>query len=386
MKKILKKILERELAFLATSVLKKFRPFIIGVTGSSGKTTTKYMIGELLKSVRGKTSASFSNLNTETGLPMAVLGYKLVPKGYFDFLKMAICAPFRTLFLSSYDDFLVLEYATDRPGDMDALVKIARPDIAVITNFGVAHIEKFGTTEKIAVEKWKLALSAKSAVVTTQSVLKKTESLDQPRVKVQTTGNIATVLAKNIKILTNRTSFDLYLDEKKYETEFSYLGEHNIENLELAVLAVYITTGETGKIVQKIKDLKPRIGRGSRLVGRRDILILDESYNANPHSMLAALRVLGDMSFGRKVAILGGMAEIAPIAKKSHHEIAEVAKKVADLTIGVGDGFREEKLDKWYQDVEELNKEIESILRKGDTVLIKGSHSVGLRETVERLK
>lgn len=386
MKNLFKKILERELRFLASSVIKRFRPYILAVTGSSGKTTTKYMVGELLKSVRSKTSISFSNLNTQTGLPMAILGYRTAPKTHFDFLWLAVCAPFRTMFINSYDDYLVLEYAADRPGDIDQLVHIAPPDIAIITNFGVAHIEKFKTIGKIAAEKWKLAQSAREAVVITEQVLKKTAEFIQPKAKVWVTGNIETVKAKNAKALTNRTTFEIYLAGKKYTAEYAFFGQHNLENLELAVLAAHLATGETDKIIRSIETLRPRVGRGSRFVGRRDILIIDESYNANPHSMLAALNVLRVVKFGRKVAILGSMAEIGPISEKSHQEVAKLAQGVADLTVGVGEGFKSQQLDKWYPDVEELNKEVESILKPNDTVLVKGSNSVNLKKTVEKLR
>jgi len=386
MKKTVKKILEWELGTLARSVYRRFRPYVIGITGSSGKTTTKYIVGKLISTVR-KTAVAEGNLNTEIGLPMAVLGYQKPPETIFEFIAVFLGAPFKALFFKSDANFLVLEYAADKPGDMEVLTKIIPPDIAIITNIGVAHIGAFKSVEKIAKEKWKLAQAAKDFVVCNEEVMEKTSNFSQPKAKVRLTGNIESVLAKNIEVHTNKTSFDLYLEAKKYHTEFGYLGKFIVRDLELSVLAVNLATGESDKIIKQIKNLKPQVGRGERVVGRRDILILDESYNANPLSMLAALEVLQSTKYGRKVAILGQMAEIEPIAEKSHREIAEVSSKIADYTIGVGEGFRNCKLDKWYPNVEELGKEVNDLLQPGDTVLVKGSyHSNHLEKIVEKLK
>jgi len=387
MKTFFKSILEWELTALARTVLRRFRPYIVGITGSSGKTTTKYMIGELLRAVRNKTYVSEGNLNTEIGLPMAVLGYKKAPENILDFISVFFGAPFRALFLTSYSAFAVFEYAADKPGDMEKLTSIAAPDIAVITNIGVAHIGAFKSVEKIAQEKWKFAQMAKDFVVCDDDVLKKTKEFNQPRAKVVLTGNIETAMAKDIKYQTNKATFDFYLTSKKYQTEFGFLGEHLIRDLELSVLAVHLATGESEKILKQVESLKPQVGRGERILGRRDILILDESYNANPLSMLAALEVLRSIKYGRKVAILGQMSEIEPIADKAHLEVADRAKKIADLTVGVGEGFKSAKLDKWYPNVEELGKEIEEILHPGDVVLLKGSHFANhLERLVEKLK
>ncbi len=387
MRTLIKNILEWELAALARGVLRRFRPYVIGVTGSSGKTTTKYMIGEMLKAVRKKTYVAEGNLNTEIGLPMAILGYKKSPENFFDFAGIFFGAPFRVLFLKSYSAFAVFEYATDKPGDMDELISIAAPDIAVITNIGVAHIGAFKSVEKIAQEKWRLAQAAKDHVVCDEDVLKKTSQFNQPKAQVRLTGNVETALAKDIRYQTNKATFDFYLSSKKYQTEFGFLGEHIVRDLELAVLAVHLATGESEKILDQVKNLKPQVGRGERVIARRDILILDESYNANPLSMLAALEVLQSSKYGRKVAILGQMSEIEPIADKAHLEVAQRAKKVADLTVGVGNQFESAKLDKWYPNVEELGKEIDEILHPGDVVLVKGSlHANRLDKLVEKLK
>jgi len=139
-------------------------------------------------------------------------------------------------------------------------------------------------------------------------------------------------------------------------------------------------------LLDGIEKLSPLSGRGKRFIGRKEIMIIDESYNANPESMLASLRNFNDIKYGRKVAILGEMKEIAPISQKSHKEISKIAKMVADVVVGVGNGFKDCKLDKWYPDVRELNGEIENIVEKGDVILFKGSRSNCLEKAIELIK
>lgn len=383
MKKYLRRAFIWEMNLLARFVYRRSRPYVIGITGSSGKTTTKYMIGELLRSVRPKVRISPNNMNHELGFPLSVLGYTRVPD---NFLFTAISAPFQVLLKAPSTDFLVLEYASNKPGDLERLTKIIPPDVAVIVSIGVAHLNNFENPTQIASEKWEFAKAAKDRVFCTTDVLKMTKEFSQPKAEVIATGNISTVKTENTKKLSNKTILDMFLFGKKYKVEFSFFGFHNISNLELAVLATSLTTGEPKKIVSSIKDLKPLSGRGKRFIGRRGILILDESYNANPLSMLAALRVLEDIKYVRKVAILGEMKEIGSISEKSHKEIAKYAKQIADLTIGVGGEFRETGLDKWYPNVEELEKEIEDLLTADDTVLVKGSHSMNMKKIVNKLR
>ena len=120
------------------------------------------------------------------------------------------------------------------------------------------------------------------------------------------------------------------------------------------------------------------------MIGKKNVLLIDESYNANPLSMAAALDNLNQAGDGHKVAIIGEMKEIGPISQKAHLEVAKKAKDAADLVVGVGDGFKDLGLDKWYQNVEELTGEIDSLIREGDIVLVKGSHAVHLEKIIER--
>jgi UDP-N-acetylmuramoyl-tripeptide--D-alanyl-D-alanine ligase len=324
-------------------------------------------------------------MNTETGLPLSILGYKEPPEGLLSWLYVLITAPFKAIFSFVYPKILVLEYAADKPGDIKYLLSIAEPDIAVITNFGVAHIEAFKSRENIAREKWQLALAARSKIVCPENVFKTGVKIEYPRADIFTPSH-KTVIAVNARELTNKTEFKLVIFGKERRASFDFFGAHNIENLEIAALAALSAGVSTKRIFERIEGLHPQAGRGQRLHAPKDILILDESYNANPASMLAALKVFSKINHGRAVAILGEMKEIGPISTKAHLEVAKYAKAIADLTVGVGEAFRSTNLEKWYPNVEELIKDVRDLLEPGDSVLVKGSHSNHLEKFVEEIQ
>jgi UDP-N-acetylmuramoyl-tripeptide--D-alanyl-D-alanine ligase len=371
----MKKLIIGELQALSRNLVRRFRPFVIGVTGSSGKTTTKYFITELLRSADSSVLGSSGNLNTEIGIPLAILGFRQAPEKWYGWLWITIAAPIKTLFTFKFEKFLVLEYGADKPNDIDELTSIVKPDIVVITNISTAHIESFGTEEKIAKEKWKLALSANEAVIVGRKTAEKIKDFGLEKVSVNlfVLPSMKYAKAENIETLTNKTVFDLYIANKKYETEFNYFGGHNIDNLELAVFSAHLALPEDQKIINAIKKLSPLPGRGKRFFTQGDILVIDESYNANPASMKAALENLSKINYGRKVSVLGQMAEIGHISKESHKEVAELAREISDFTVGLGEPFKDLGLDRWYKDVSELISESDSFLKAGDEVLVKGS-------------
>lgn len=387
MKEKLKKIIIGELAFCARFLYRKFRPFVIGITGSTGKTTTKYMTGELFKSVSDDCLVSSENLNSEFGLPLAMLGYAKSPQGILGWIEVFLSSPFRAILTFKYKKYLILEYASDKPGDMEHLISLVPPDITVITNIGVAHLQAFKTVDAIAKEKWNLAIAASDKVICDAKVAGTGEKISPVKADVLVTGKANTAKASEVRSCKNKTEFNLQIMGQTYKNlETSFVGLHNIENLLLAVTAVVAVTGESAKVVRKIEKILPMEGRGKRSVTRKGTMIIDESYNANPASMVAAFGNLKQIGFGRKVAILGEMKELGEISSKAHSEVAKLAKTIADFTVGVGGGFRESNLDKWYANVEQLAKELDELINKGDTVLVKGSHSVGLEKIVSRLK
>ncbi len=383
MKDFFKYIIESELDFFTKKLLEKFKPYVIGVTGSSGKTTVKYMITKLLRASGKNVLGSESNLNTKTGIPLYLFGYKKSPENIFDWIAVAFAIPFKYLTTTKYPKYVVCEYAADRPGDIKDITDIIKPQISVITNVGLAHIEMFKSIDKIAKEKWSLAAATVQKVIVSSDDIKK--------VVDKTTRADIVLLEKSPisisdkKILPNKTELTVKLYDKKIRAETKFLGLHNVINIKMALTACYFASCDFAKMIEGIEKLEPQVGRGKRISGRREVVVIDESYNANPMSMMAALDNLRGAKYGRRVAVLGQMAEIAPISQRSHQEIAIYARKSSDFTIGVGESFREFGLDKWYPSVEELIEDTEAVIKRGDVVLVKGSHSVGLEKFVEKL-
>jgi UDP-N-acetylmuramoyl-tripeptide--D-alanyl-D-alanine ligase len=383
MKDFFKYIIESELIFFARALVKKFKPYVIGVTGSSGKTTVKYMITQMLRASGKEVLGSSSNLNTITGLPMYLLGYKDSPENIFDWIKVAFVVPFKYLSITKYPDYVVCEYAADRPHDIKRLLEIIKPQISVITNIGLAHIEIFKSVEKIAKEKWSLAAATEEKVIVSSTDLKKVEDKVTRADIVLLEKSPINILDK--KILPNKTELVVGLYDKKMQVQTKFLGMHNVINIKMALTACYFAGCDFAKMVKSIEKLEPQPGRGKRIAGRREIVVIDESYNANPLSMMAALDNLKHAKYGRRVAVLGQMAEIGPISHRSHQEIAIYARKSSDYVVGVGEKFSDFGLDKWYPSVEELIGDIETLIKRGDIVLVKGSHTVGLEKFVEKL-
>lgn len=386
MKNFLRSLVVSELAFCARLIYTRFRPFVIGVTGSSGKTTTKYMIEKLLDGSVNSLEASSENLNSEFGLPLVLLGYKSAPKSVISWLWVVISSPFKAFFKTNFSEYLVLEYAADKPGDIEHLVSLVPPDIAVITNIGVAHLAAFKSVEKIAEEKWKIASQANKVIVN-GAVEEKVKPLAPAKADIVVVGSRGTVNVSSVKEYKNKTEFNIDIAGSHFDSvEIPFIGKHNIDDLMLAVMAAFSVTGNAKAIVKNISKIKLIEGRGKRFVRQDGSVVIDESYNANPASMVAALHNISKIGFGRKVVILGEMKELGKISERSHHEVAKVAKKVADFTVGVGEGFKGEEFDKWYVNAHQLSLDLDLIIKNDDTILVKGSHSVGLEKIVEKLE
>ena len=196
MKQAIKELFEQYLAFLARAVVNRFRPYVIAITGSSGKTTVKYMVGEFLKASDFDVLVAPGNMNTETGLPLAIIGFQKAPENILSWVVASVVAPFMVFFKLKYPKYLVLEYAADKPDDIKYLIKIAEPDIAVITNIGVAHIEAFGSMKAILEEKWQLAVAAREKVVCPEDIFEKGKDVGYPRAEV-VSPSFRTVKARN---------------------------------------------------------------------------------------------------------------------------------------------------------------------------------------------
>jgi UDP-N-acetylmuramoyl-tripeptide--D-alanyl-D-alanine ligase len=333
---------------------------VVAITGSSGKTSTKDILAALLGAGL-RTAATPSNLNTEIGLPLAILA-----------------APAGT-------ECLVLEMAMRGQGQIAELTAIAEPDIGIIVNVGHAHLELLGSVEAIAAAKAELidglAPGATAIVPAGEPLLAPHLRADLNTVTFGEGGDFA--------LLERSPDGRVRIGHHGEVIELlpSFSQAHNLRNLLAAVAAARALGLAPGGAL----DVRFSAMRGQRIALAGGVSVIDDCYNANPMSMRAAIDDLAQTAPARRVAVLGDMLELGPQAALLHREIGEhAAARGVDLLVGVGEeagellaGFGGEA--HLAPDADAAAGLLEGLLHDGDTVLVKGSRGVGLERVVEAL-
>ena len=311
---------------------------VIGVTGSAGKTTTKELLKAFL-SCAGRTCATEGNFNNHIGLPLTILN------------------------CPDDAEFLVLEMGTNHPGEIAHLCSIAEPDSGLLTNVGTAHLEFFLTREGIAREKGVLLGAVKDFGVASATCYALSEL---PKEKL-----VLCDVAKMPAILKEAVSGILP-------------GEHNLSNAALAfeVARRYGVTAEEAAGAMRGFTLPGARWRVSSAAG---VTFVDDTYNANPDSMIAALDAF--KSFGeakRRIAILGDMFELGDDAAIFHARVFDHAYALGlDMVIAVGAQSSACRHDRAFETAECLAAALPGILQEGDFVLLKASHAMHLDAALE---
>jgi len=336
-------------------------PRVVGITGSTGKTSVKDIARTLLPF---RTHASPENYNTEVGLPLAILG---APPG---------------------TEVLVLEMAMRGVGQIAELCEIAEPDLGVITNVGPVHLELLGTLEAIAEAKAEIldGLGPEGQAIVPVDA----EALEPHLARslsVLTFGPGGDVLALETKV--SGRSADVRVGTPAGEQRFvlPFAESYNIQNA-LAAIAVGIALGaDVAAMARRAADITFSRLRGEHIELAGGITIVNDCYNANPISMHAALESLAEMpAGGRRLAVLGGMAELGPDGAEYHREIGSLARGLGiEPVIGVGELARDYAPDEWAPDPSAAVAIADDLLTDGDLVLVKGSRSVGLEHFTDEL-
>lgn len=391
---MIKKILQNYLKFWAKKYLARAKPQIVAITGSVGKTTTKEAIFAVLaEKYKNDVAKSTGNLNSETGVPLAILGYKKSPKKLYEWIPVIFTAPFLS-YTQKIFKIMILEFAADKPGDIKYLSSIANPDIAVITAIGPSHLANFESMEKVAQEKlsllWSLKSSGQAVLNTDDEILKKASYGGRFEKITYAIGSEADITASNISTVVNgvgvTTNF-LISGKVSADIVLSVLGGKAVVYASLAaasvgkILAVNDVDIKTG-----LEKVAPESHRMQIFRGVNNSIIIDDSYNANPLSMKNALNVLAGLKAKRKIAVLGEMREIGSISDAVHKEIGEIAAKSADLVVAIGSQAKKFNAQKYFTTKEEATKYLLKEVRENDIILVKASRSIGLDEIVESLK
>ncbi len=402
----MKKILVKTLRFLAKKILKKYKPEIIGVTGSFGKTSTKEAVFAVLSS-KFNVRRNIKNYNNEIGLPLTIIGAGSPGRSVLGWLGVFFQAFFLLVLKQDYPKILILEMAVDHPGDMDYLVDLALPKIGVVANIGAVHLEYFKTVERIAKEKAKIVTRIKDG----WAVLNADNELvlgikDQVKCPVLTygLGSKADLRAQEINISHNDLkekgiagiSFKMIYQGNVMPVLLpNILGEHLVYAA-LAGAALGIIYGmNLMEISQALQSFKAPKGRMNLIDGIKKTLIIDDTYNAGPDSTLAALKVLGRIP-GRRWAVLGDMLELGEYTEEAHRKVGEsMASNKIDFLITVGErariiaseaekGLGEDRVFS-FPDAEKAGLFLQDRMESGDIVLVKGSQGMRMEKIVKEV-
>jgi UDP-N-acetylmuramoyl-tripeptide--D-alanyl-D-alanine ligase len=346
------------------------QPLIIGLTGSNGKTSTKDLTA-LVMARKYQTRSTVGNLNNHIGLPLTLLR------------------------LGEGDECGVVEMGMNHPGEIKELVDIALPDAAIVTNVGMAHIEYMGSQDAIGWEKGTLPANVHSEgmVVLNANDPYTARIARHCQGMVFTAGvNLGDVRAFDLRPGAEGTTFTLDFGGEVVETFLPVIGSHMVGNAALAACMGWAHGIAPTDIADALRQAKLTGGR-MEIKTVRGILIIDDSYNANPDSMFAGLSALvGLAGKGRKIAVLGRMGELGNVAAFEHKRVGEFAASLGLSAIySVGDeggmitdaarsaGHAESRN---FADHETCAAHLREILQEGDAVLLKGSRSAGMEKVL----
>ena len=390
MKSFLKKTVRWYLYFLAKHRLKKINPTVIGITGSIGKTTTKEAIATVL-SEKFCVYQSKKSFNTDIGMLLAILD---LPSGFsspISWIFILARAAWNAFIQRAHYDFFVLEYGADRPGDIDALLKITQPHIGIITGIAPVHIgeKQFKNTDAVFNEKKKLIASLREkdfAIVNGDDHLLQQIS---PLICNKHTYGFETnneIFADNIDEDLHGTTAVIHYKNKKFTVKLSVLGaQHVLAVLPAIVIALHYKM-ELVRIQKALEKFSLPPGRMNKIAGINGSTLIDSSYNASLKTVEGALRLLKHLPARRRIAVLGSMNELGALSESAHRQLGNIVPNTCDILVTVGksaqfiaeetlkNGFPEGKM-KSFDTAETAGQYLEAHLKKGDLVLFKGSQN-----------
>jgi UDP-N-acetylmuramoyl-tripeptide--D-alanyl-D-alanine ligase len=354
---------------LAHAYRRRFRIPIIGITGSAGKTTTKEMTAAIL--AQGRTVLkSELNYNNEIGVP-------------------------RTLFeLYETHQAAVLEFGMRGPGQIGYLAGIARPNIGLITNVGLTHVELLGSREAIALAKAELldvmsprALALLPAGDPCYPLLR-----EHARGQVMTFGEDPTCDLWTDDLAIDDTGcarMTMHWRDTAIPVALTVPGRHQAWNALAAALAALAAGARPEHVTDGLSSYAPIVGRMQVHRAPGGFTVIDDTYNANPDAMRATLRCLAEMPGRRKVAILGDMLELGAHAEDEHRAIGALAAELGiDAVHAVGElarGYLTDARAHWHPDPTAAAAAARDEIEEGDVVLVKGSRSMHMEAAVAAL-
>jgi len=354
------------LADLAASWRAQLSMPVIALTGSNGKTTLKEMIAAIL-SKTGNVLATYGNLNNDIGMPLTLLR------------------------LRKEHDFAVIEMGANHFGEIEFLTKIARPDVAVVNNAGAAHLEGFGDLAGVAQAKGEIFIGLGTQGV---AVINADDQFADYWKDSNTDREVITFGTSNDATISGRLLSDggliITAGNTEIRANLKLLGRHNALNA-LAATAVCTALGvKPETIVDGLESLLPVKGRLAPVAGINSTQILDDTYNANPDSAVAALEVLAQKN--NTAFVLGDMAELGDNIESLHASIGEKARQIGIDRMYCLGKYSARACDKFghnaksFTQMDDLLATLKQEMTRDMTILIKGSRSMRMERAVEALR
>lgn len=355
---------------LAHAYRNKVNPLVIGITGSNGKTTTKDMLYAVLKQ-QFRTHATKGNFNNDIGMPLTILQMK------------------------AETEILILEMGMNDFGEIDLLTKIAEPNYAIITNIGESHIEHLGSREGIAEAKAEIMNGLlDNGLLIRDGDEPLLDSYDNNkhviRCGYQGTND---VILNEVQISTEATTFSLN-NQETYTIPL--LGKHHALNASYAITLAKELEMEPTLIQVGLNQLEHSAMRFERIIGRNNVTLINDAYNASPTSMIGAINVVKELTeYERRIVVLGDILELGDFSETLHQSIAEVIERPIDVVYTYGDAAKiitttvnEKQLDivaKHFTSRTALQATLEKETDQSTVMLFKASRGMAFEKLVETL-
>lgn len=406
-KEQLQNYLQRIIRQLAIWTIRKYQPGVIAVTGSVGKTSTKEAIYTVLKKHR-QARRNSGNFNNELGVPLTILGDWDKISGKYFWLKVILMSCFKLIIRWRYPELLILEYAADKPGDIKYLLDIAKPQIGIITSIGdiPVHVEFYSGPEAVSREKAKVieALPSTGFAVLNYDDNTVFDLRDRTRAHLMSYGfgDGATMQITNFEIRMGGdqpggTAFKLNYGGSFVPIRLDgCFGKAQAYGTAAAACVGIIFGLNLVKIAEALLEYEAPPRRGKLAAGIKHTWIIDDTYNASPLSMEAAIQTVESLRAPRKIAVLGDMLEIGKYTMEAHKQIGALVPKVFDLLVTAGarakfiaEGAKDAGLAQKniysFDTAEEAGLEVQKIMRKGDLILVKASRAIQLDRVVDEI-
>jgi UDP-N-acetylmuramoyl-tripeptide--D-alanyl-D-alanine ligase len=413
MKQFFKSLVVTLITLEARAVLRKYKPHIVAITGSVGKTSTKDAIYSVL-SRRSHVRGSEKSFNSEVGLPLTILGVPNAWNNPLRWLQNVVDGLLLLVFPTRYPEWLVLEVGADRPGDIRSLVGWLKTDVVVITHLPdvPVHVEFFDSPEALMEEKAALidTLKPGGALILniddphTKELIHREPAADARIVtfgfaeEADVRGEGFVLMRENKKGPPLGMSGYIRIADKSAPVEVvGSIGTHAFLPGVAAAAVGHALGMDLPDILEGLESYNPPAGRMRLITGLKGSLIIDDTYNASPAASAAGLETLAIIKpKGRTIVAMADMMELGRHSVDEHRKIGAHVAKTADLLITVGfrardiaqgaldNGMKDESILQ-FEDARKAGQELQNMLAAGDVVLVKGSQSMRMEKLVEEI-